>query len=244
MKRLNWAGLLLEAEGFTVMIDPIYRFDSTLFGEPKDTFFPLNNEKRPDAILLTHLHSDHFDPVSIIEAFGKDVPIFVPQGTEEQVKERGLEKVEGLAAKQTMQAGPFTIWAEPAVDGLGDPQVSWVVTDGVDKIFHGGDTLWHGSWWSIAKDHAPFTAAFITINEAVVQDGDMTPSGIPITMSPEQAVAAAKILRATHLVPIHYHSFMNPPRYIEGDHLIERLKNEALKRDQQIRILSIAHIFL
>ncbi len=91
-------------------------------------------------------------------------------------------------------------------------------------------------WWTIARQYGPFDAAFLSINEAVVEDSGMTPSGIPITMSPEQAVAAAVILNAKRLVPIHYHVFKNPPRYIEGENLLLRLSVEGKARGQHVLI--------
>lgn len=237
IKRLNWAGILINSEGCRLMIDPVYSCDKTLFGSPKEPFYPLSEEEGADAILITHLHSDHFDAESIIESFGNEIPLFVPKGEEDKVKEKGFKRLQGLAPKEFVEVGPFTVYAENAVDGLGDPQVSLVVKDSSHSIFHGGDTLWHGYWWGIAKAHGRFNGVFLTINEAIVQDGDMTPSGMPITMSPEQAVAAARILEAETLIPIHYHAFMNPPRYIEGENLLGRLQEEAQKRGQSLQVM-------
>jgi len=40
--------------------------------------------------------------------------------------------------------GDLRFTAIPAVDGLGDPQVSWVISDRVSRIAHFGDALWLG----------------------------------------------------------------------------------------------------
>ena len=55
-----------------------------------------------------------------------------------------------MAPWETEEIGPFTITAVPAVDGFGDPQVSWVIAAAGRRILHAGDTLFHGSWWLIA----------------------------------------------------------------------------------------------
>lgn len=237
--RINWAGLVIESEASRIMIDPVYYFDKSLFGEPKDPFLPLSNELPIDAILLTHLHSDHFDPRGIIETYGTAMALFVPKAEVSKAKAKGFVNVTGMDPGEDATVGSLKISAVQAVDGLGDPQVSWVVKDKKHTIFHGGDTLWHGFWWAIARNHGPFDVAVLTINEAVVQDEGMMPSGMPITMSPEQAVAAANILTANTLVPIHYHSFMNPPRYVEGMNLVERLETAAELRGLHVQIVGV-----
>jgi L-ascorbate metabolism protein UlaG (beta-lactamase superfamily) len=108
-----------------------------------------------------------------------------------------------------------TITAVAAVDGFGDPQVSWVVEGGGKKIIHCGDTLWHGHWWKFGRRHGPFDMAFLAINGAVTGFPGMEPSGIPADLTPEQAAAAGKILGAKAVCPIHYRTFNFPPLYVE-----------------------------
>jgi L-ascorbate metabolism protein UlaG (beta-lactamase superfamily) len=43
-------------------------------------------------------------------------------------------------------------------------------------------------------------------------------------MTPEQAAAAANIIGAKMVVPIHYRSLHKPPMYTETDHAAERLR--------------------
>jgi len=99
--------------------------------------------------------------------------------------------------------GDFTATAVPASDGYGDTQVSWVVSAAGRRIFHGGDTMWHGHWWKIARQFGPFDVAFLPINGA--RFGWRKPvSGQPGVLTPEQAIAAATVLGARSVVPIHY----------------------------------------
>ncbi len=59
---------------------------------------------------------------------------------------------------QTTTTGPFTTAAVPAVDGIGDPQVSWAVEAGGKRVIHLGDSVFHGYWWRAAHRYGPFDA--------------------------------------------------------------------------------------
>ena len=56
--------------------------------------------------------------------------------------------------------------------------------------------------------------------------GRIVDTGIPAVLTPEQAVIAARQLRARRLVPIHYGE-SDPPNYFEIDRPLERLRAAA-----------------
>ena len=74
--------------------------------------------------------------------------------------------------------------------------------------------------------YGPFDVAFLPINGAIIQSRT-PPSGLPASMTPEQAVAAADILNAKALCPIHYGG-NDPPSYVEFPD-VERAVREAAK---------------
>ena len=94
--------------------------------------------------------------------------------------------------------------AVPAADGLGHPQFAWVIDGGGKRIIHCGDTLWHGYWYEIARAYGPFDAAFLPINGFRQVGGRFIDSGVPMSLTPEQAVSGATILGVRLVVPIHY----------------------------------------
>lgn len=193
---------------------------------------------KPDFILITHLHSDHFDPEWISGKAGKDITLLVPSGTEDVVREWGFTKVIGLTERERFQAGDIDIITAPAVDGMGDRQVSWIIKSAGQTIIHGGDTLWHGHWQALGEQYGPFTAAFLPVNGAVVNEPGLTPSGQPICLTPEQAIAATKVLQASVLIPIHYGSFHNPPIYNETPDVMERIIRQSKKEKVNVKILN------
>jgi L-ascorbate metabolism protein UlaG (beta-lactamase superfamily) len=129
--------------------------------------------------------------------------------------ERSL-RTTALEPWETVEAGGFRLTAVPAVDGFGDPQVSWVIEAGGKRILHAGDTIFHGSWWLIAMRHGPFDAVFLPVNGAVCDfPHRQPPSPLPASLDPRQAAVAARLLGARLAVPIHYDTLYKPPIYAQ-----------------------------
>jgi L-ascorbate metabolism protein UlaG (beta-lactamase superfamily) len=228
---LGWAGVEIESDGHAVVIDPL--------DDPAATFAPLGEAARdadvPELVepagsavagLVTHLHRDHADGPALDRALAADAAIHepVPFGggglenaalaqADAELDRTGRERRKVRAWEQ-VTAGPFTLTALPAVDGLGDPQVSWLVEADGRRVLHLGDTVFHGYWWRLAQRHGPFDVVLAPINGAVVEFPHRRPaSPLPATMGPEQAALAAALLRADAAVPIHYDGFGIDPWY-------------------------------
>jgi L-ascorbate metabolism protein UlaG (beta-lactamase superfamily) len=176
------------------------------------------------------MHSDHADIAALERVLCDGAPVLRPQpatGSSEEIAfveatEAALAK-SGLKAKvldpwETLEVGPFEISALPAVDGFGDPQVSWVVAAEGRRILHAGDTLFHGWWWLAASRCGPFDVAFLPAGGAIVNLAPrQPPSPLPAGMDPVQAAAAAKLLSADLVVPIHYGPLHETANYVQAD---------------------------
>ncbi len=201
------------------------------------------------AVLLTHLHRDHADAGAIGRHLDPAGAVYLPRqpepdafaeaGTAAQrqaLSEAGVTLVEvdpGFAA----DVGPFSIAAVTASDASGDEQVSWVVRAGGKTIVHGGDTMWHGSWWKTAKRHGPIDAAFLPINGAVINfPWTQPPASSPATLTPAQAVDAAAAL-GTQLVPIHYGDFAHPDYYRVAPEPERAAASAAAERGVEVAIV-------
>ena len=217
VRRLTWAGLEIKTNEATLVVDLLGGTPalSRYAGAPReDLLAPASAPGTVTAAAVTHLHSDHFDVDALRRALTPGAPVLCPAAAVAQVRESGLD-ARGVEAWETVAIHDLEVTAVPAVDGFGSPQVSWVVSDGGNRLIHGGDTLWHGYWWQIAERCGPFDLAFLPINGAIADfEHSQPPSGIPAVLSPEQAAAAARVLGARWAVPIHYGTFHSPPLYI------------------------------
>lgn len=231
VRRLSWAGLEVECGTTTVLIDPIE--DRNSAGIPPSDWVAIEATTKRRHALITHIHNDHYDPGALrahLSEFGFVVchRSVTPTVAGAGFRTRGVELHEPVLLRE------LCVTAVEAVDGLGESEVSWIVTGGGRRIFHGGDTLWHGHWWKLAAQYGPFDAAFLPIN-GFIQNEPSPPSGIPSSLTPEQAVAAAKILRARVLVPIHFGG-ASPPDYVEYPGAADAARKFGRERGVNVRV--------
>jgi L-ascorbate metabolism protein UlaG (beta-lactamase superfamily) len=233
IRRLGWAGVELEAEDGALAVIDLFENVGSMREYMGDAHTPLPAPSRPGAAvvaLVTHLHGDHTDPDAIAAALGRDGILLRPAPdtgaflevaatleAEKRLVELGVRQ-RIVNVWETVEVGPFRATAVPAVDGFGDPQVSWVVESGGRRVYHAGDTLFHGSWWRARMRLGDIDVAFLPVNGPLVSLPHRQP-GSPrnAVLSPAEAAAAAQLLGARVAVPIHYDAINNPPVYAQTD---------------------------
>ncbi len=237
VQRLSWAGVKLETPGTTALIDPLVdvsRLERLGLGHPLTDVIAVADQAAVSAVFVTHLHPDHYDPTALEACLAPDGRVFCMSEIADKIRADGLP-AQPVGLYETVETGELKATPVPAVDGLGDPQVSWVVESESARVIHCGDTLWHGYWWWIAKKCGPFDVAFLPINGPVVRFEGLPPSGIPAALTPEQAASAAALLGAQLTCPIHYRMFNNPPTYSEYPNALGEFISAA--RERKLRLL-------
>lgn len=226
IQRLAWAGIRLQLPDATLFIDPLVNPQAWGDALP-DALVPVSDAVGDTSVLITHAHPDHFDAQATASALARGGVLAYPAGLRPTPLPAGV-RARPSPLWEPQLLGDFTATPVPAADGYGDTQVSWVVAAGGRRIFHGGDTLWHGHWWRIGRQLGPFDAVFLPVNGA--RFGWRQPvSGLPGVLTPEQAVAAAAILGTRTLVPIHY-GIAGMKEYVEVADPIGALREAARER--------------
>jgi L-ascorbate metabolism protein UlaG (beta-lactamase superfamily) len=199
---LGQSAVLLEADGRHVLVDPF------LSGNPKATTSP--DDVPADLILLTHGHGDHLgDTVAIAKRTGAPVVAIVELANE--LAAEGVEVVDlNLGGTHEFEGG----WVRmvPAWH-TGTSPAGTVHTPAGLVINLGGRTVYH------LGDTALFSDLALPAKRDAI-DLALIPIGGHYTMDRHDAVEAARLVGAPHVVPVHYDTF--PP--IETD-------AEAFKRD-------------
>jgi len=256
---LGWAGIEVESDGDSVVIDPL--------ADASATFAPLGREgaaaQLPALVpaassgcavagLLTHLHRDHADAGALAAALAEEACVFEPpQWGGERAENLGIAQADAeldaarlrrdrVGIWERREVGPFAVTALPAVDGLGDSQVAWLVEADGRRVLHLGDTIFHGYWWRMARRHGPFDLVLAPINGALISFPHLRPaSPIAGTMEPEQAALAGELLGAAKVVPIHYDGYAAEGLYRPVANARERFLDACAQRSLQSRVLEV-----
>jgi L-ascorbate metabolism protein UlaG (beta-lactamase superfamily) len=82
----------------------------------------------------------------------------------------------------------------------------------------------------IARRFESFDVALLPINAVTARLPGFAATSVPASLTPEQAVEAAFVLRADRACAIHHGLFHNPPGYVETDAVVTRFRQAAEDR--------------
>jgi L-ascorbate metabolism protein UlaG (beta-lactamase superfamily) len=212
-RRLSWAGIEARYASWRLLVDPLETTEplADFLGPPKRPLAPVDIDQSTWA-LVTHLHADHCDRILLARIAANQTLCHQPIA--ETLRADGVTAA-AVEQWRTQRAGGFCVTAVPSADWRGDDQVAWLIEVGGVRAIHCGDTIWHGRWHEIAARVGPVDLAFLPINGVLVRLDGYTPTEVPATLTPEQAVEAAAVLQARTACAIHHGLFDNPPHYRE-----------------------------
>ncbi len=191
------ATVLLELEGARLITDPVLR----------SWVGPLRRHGAPpspdvaddiDAVLISHLHSDHADLPSL-RRFRRDVPMLVPPGARAFFERRGFAAVSELAAGESRQVKGITVTATEATHpvkrrSVAETEAIGFLASGARRIYFAGDTdLFDG-----------MEALGGGLDLALLPIWGWGPNLGAGHLNPKRAARAAAILEPRIAVPIHW----------------------------------------
>jgi L-ascorbate metabolism protein UlaG (beta-lactamase superfamily) len=153
-----------------------------------------------EMVIISHLHSDHFDPVAQ-ELLPKDIPLFCQPGDETQLSEKGFEVVtvveqavdwQGITLTRTPGRHGTAAWAER----MGN--VSGFILQAKDEpvVYWAGDTIWYDPVEQIIVDTQP---DIIITHSSGAKFGDSD----PIVMDDKQTIAVCQAAPEAIVIAIH-----------------------------------------
>lgn len=164
---LGQAGLLFEKDGFKVMIDP-YLSDSVVKVNPRNwRRVPVKEELfdiKPDVMIFTHNHLDHYDPETAPRFINENTAITVLAPTSvwnEAKKLGGLNNYVQFNRHTTWTQGGIRMTAVKAEHSDTTP-IGIILDDGEKKYYVTGDTLYNEDIFADIPDD--IYAIFLPVN--------------------------------------------------------------------------------
>ena len=195
---LGQAGLLFEKRGFKVMIDP-YLSDSVEKINPKnfrrvpvdERFFSI----RPDVMIFTHNHLDHYDPETVSRFITEDsgITVLAPKSVWDSVRKFGGNNNYILFNRHTEWTENEIKFTAVKAEHSDITPIGVIIDDGERKYYVTGDTLYNEEiFGDIPSD---IYALFLPVN------------GVGNNMNMSDAVRFANRINAEKTVPIHIGMF-------------------------------------
>ncbi|MFD7657001.1 MBL fold metallo-hydrolase [Actinosynnema sp. NPDC059797] len=217
------ATTVLDLGPFTLLTDPnfIRRGQWTYLGNGlvsrrlKDPAVRIDELPPLDAVLLSHMHGDHFDRVAVRE-LNRDLPVLTTPQAARHLERRGFRETVALPtwADLTLTKGgaSVTVTSLPGRHAPGVVQrfLPPVMGSMVEyraapdarplRVYLSGDTLMHDGLRGIRERYPE-------IDVAVVHLGGTRALGVLLTMDGVQGADLLELLRPRYAVPVHYDDY-------------------------------------
>jgi L-ascorbate metabolism protein UlaG (beta-lactamase superfamily) len=218
------ATFLIQAQGGTVLTDPIYspRASPVSFAGPRRVREPgvaFDDLPPISVVLVSHNHYDHCDIPTLRALDQRFGPLFVaPLGNARLLRSAGIRRVEELDWWQELPAASLGIRLTPAQHfsargPLDRDRALWggfLVEAGKHRLFFAGDSGYASHFHEIRERCGPIELALLPI-------GAYEPRWFmkDVHMDPAEAVQAHLDLQARQSVAMHFGTFQLTPEGID-----------------------------
>lgn len=200
IRYLGQAGLLFELNNIKIMIDP-YLSDSVERINPKNyRRVPIDESIfniKPDIMIFTHNHLDHYDPETVEKFIGKntEITVLAPKSVWEEVRKIGGDNNYVLFNRHTSWSQDGLIFTAVKAEHSDITPIGIIIDEGNKKYYITGDTLYNTDIFEdIPND---IYALFLPIN------------GVGNNMNMTDAKRFAERVNPKVVVPVHFGMFDN-----------------------------------
>lgn len=199
---LGHSTVLIELDGLRILTDPVL-FDRVTVLRRIVTPVDPSLYAGIDAVVISHLHLDHFDLPSL-RLLGPATELVVPRGAGDLLRRAGFEHVTEMAAGERTTIGGVSITATRAVHGGYRPPfgpravaVGYLIEGDATRIYFAGDTDLFPEMGDLAPD----------LDVALIPVWGWGPTLGPGHLDPTRAAVAVGLLEPRFAVPIHWGTF-------------------------------------
>ncbi len=244
---LGHSSVLLKVDGVTILTDPVFSRRIGLNLGPltigmKRLIAPaleLKETPRPDLILLSHAHMDHFDLPSLRRLESRETRVVTASGTSDLLRTRRYGEVRELSWNESAQIGEIRVkafevrhWGARMQTDTWRGYNGYLIETPRHRVIFGGDTAETDSFRSLRTSRR--------VDLAIMPVGAYNP-WVRVHCNPEQAVRMANDAGAEFILPVHHQTFRlsQEPRMEP----VERLSTALAKSPERLALQSIGQEF-
>lgn len=198
---IGHATTLIEIDGVRLLTDPLLR-GRVAHLRRRAPLPPGDWTTRLDAVLISHLHLDHFDLPSL-RRLDRATRLIVPRGAAPLLARVGFTAIDALAPGETVWVGTVPITATAARHSGFRPPLGPTITalgfliGARQRIYFPGDTDLFPAMADLSAD----------LDTALMPIWGWGPTLGPGHLNPERAAEALTLLRPRLAIPIHWGTF-------------------------------------
>jgi L-ascorbate metabolism protein UlaG (beta-lactamase superfamily) len=241
-----WLGhstVLLKIDGVTILTDPVFsrriglNFGPLTIGLKRlvDPALRLKQLRRPDLILLSHAHMDHFDLPSLRALESEKTRVITAAKTSDLLRVKRYGGVDELAWGETARVGDVTVrafevnhWGARMRSDTYRGFNGYLIQTPRYRVVFGGDTAITDTFRALRSTRR--------VNLAIMPIGAYNP-WIRAHCTPEQALKMADDAGADLVLPVHHRTFQlsNEPAHEP----IERLASALASAPERLALREI-----
>lgn len=224
------ATTLISTGDLTILTDPnfLHRGQHAYLGHglvSKRLVEPaLSLEQLPplDAVVLSHMHGDHWDRVAQ-RGLDHELPIITTPHAAKRLRHRGFHRALGLGTWQShtlhgersrivatsLPGRHAPVWAERLLPPVMGTMLEIGPTDGTvsRRLYISGDTLLIDELHEIPLRFSAINAGILHLGGTRIPAGDRLPFGLTVTMDARQGAEAVERLKLPLVIPVHFDDY-------------------------------------
>ncbi|MGA5462839.1 MBL fold metallo-hydrolase [Mycobacterium sp. NPDC050041] len=226
---LGNATTLITADGITLLTDPnfLHRGQRAYLGyglvskRLHDPALDVDRLPALDAVVLSHMHGDHWDRVAQAR-LDKRLPVFTTPHAAKRLHRRGFGHAVGLPTWQqhTLTKGETTVavtalpgrHAPTPIDRFLPPVMGSMLEfsrtgDATRRLYISGDTLLVEELHEIPRRYPAIDAGLLHLGGTRLPFGRHLPIGLTVTMDGAQGAGLTELLDLPKVIPVHFNDY-------------------------------------
>lgn len=224
------ATTLISAGGLTLLTDPnfLHRGQRAYLGHGlvskrlKEPALQLSELPPVDAIVLSHMHGDHWDRVAQ-KGLDHELPVVTTPHAAKRLHNRGFTQARGLTTWQqhTVTKGSTTLtltslpgrhapgWSQRLLPPVMGTMVDFAADDGSPRrrLYISGDTLLIEELKEIPTRFDPIDVGMLHLGGTRLPAGGRLPFGLTVTMDGRQGAELVAMLALPKAIPVHFDDY-------------------------------------